>query len=272
MRVTYWGVRGSLPSPGPDTVRYGGHTSCVSVERDGVVLVLDAGSGIRSLGRSLLGGGQDIVVALTHPHEDHLLGFPFFGPLYERDRRIDVLDWTGGTEAYSLLSMFGGRHVAVPRAQVAAVCRRSDDALALLRKKGFETRTQRLNHPGGATGWRIEADGVAFVHLTDNEIDGPGARTSFDELVEFCRGADVLSHDAQYLDADLPEKHGWGHSVVGRVCDLAAAAQVGRLVLFHHDPDRTDDELDAVGAMAADRLAGDGLACEPAREGLVLDL
>jgi len=131
------------------------------------------------------------------------------------------------------------------------------------------------NHPGGAHGYRIEEGGRAMVYMTDNELDPPYPRaTEMKELIRFCRDADVLIHDAQYVEADMPQKRGWGHSLVSQACDLALAAQVKHLILFHHDPDRGDAELDAFGEQARLRLkkAGHNVHCTVAHEGLEVDL
>jgi phosphoribosyl 1,2-cyclic phosphodiesterase len=273
MIVRYWGVRGSISVPGEETLRYGGNTSCVSVEIGGRLLVLDAGTGVRNLGRSIAAGTTDITVLVTHPHADHVAGFPFFAPLYDPDRCVNVFDFENGGVRWSPLEMYDGLTSPVPVGQAVAVCRRIlGPNCEGLRDLGFEVSCIPLNHPGGAWGFRIVDAGRSFVHLTDNELDSTEPRTSFEEFADFCRNADVLCHDAQYLDGELPRKLGWGHSTVNRVCDLAIAADVRRLVLFHHDPNRTDDALDAIAEAASARLTAHGIHCDVAWEGLMLDI
>ncbi len=274
MIVTFWGVRGSVPVPGPSTVRYGGNTSCVSVEKDGRLLIIDAGTGIRSLGSYLKGTDTEIFILLTHLHGDHVFGFPLFEPLYERGRRIHALDYTARGDAWSVLDLLDGIHWPVRVDELlSASVRVREDGLEFLAREGFTVRSLAVNHPGGAYGYRIEGNGRAFVHIPDNEIDPPGEVTaSFEELVDFCRGADILSHDAQYLPTEVEQTRGWGHSDVGHVCDLAVAAGAGHLVLFHHDPERTDTQLDAVQGLARGTLDPAGIQCTVAREGLRFQL
>ena len=271
MTVTFWGVRGSVPAPGAAFVRYGGHTTCVSVAVGGCVLVLDAGTGIRPLGRSLLGTEDEVFVLLTHLHADHLLGFPFFAPLYEPGRRLHLFDYDAGGTLWSPLDLFDGRHYPLEPADLASRVRRvGEQALEDLRGYGLHVTRQAVNHPGGAFGYRVEHAGRSFVFVPDNELGAPGPTVAHAEIVAFCRGADVLCHDAQYLAEEVSVRRGWGHSSVDEAVALAAEAGVGRLVLFHHDPDRSDDALDAVAEAAALRLEPHGIACTVAYQGLVL--
>jgi phosphoribosyl 1,2-cyclic phosphodiesterase len=274
MIVTFWGVRGSTPVPGPDTLRYGGNTACVTVEIGGRILVIDAGTGIRRLGNELLENPKEVFLLLTHPHSDHTVGFPFFAPLYQPGSRCHVLDYEHAGQRFSLFDLFDGMHIPMQRTQMSGLCQQtSEEPLSYLKRHGFATKAIALNHPGGALGYRITHEGRSFVHLTDNELRASDERTTtFDEFVAFCHGADVLSHDAQYVDVDLPDKSGWGHSTVADTCDLAIAAHVGRLIFFHHDPDRTDDAVDAIQAAAQERLAPHGIDCIAAYEGLRIDL
>ncbi|MFQ5571769.1 MAG: MBL fold metallo-hydrolase [Rhodothermales bacterium] len=273
MIVTCWGVRGTIPTPGEHTVRYGGNTTCVSVEMNGSVLILDAGTGIRELGTTLLDRDQDIYLLLTHLHTDHILGFPYFMPLYDTSRCIHLLDYPKDGEGWSPLNMFDSVHFPLQPEHIPCTYHRvRGDGITYLRNQGFEISALLMNHPGGAFGYRLEQGEHSFVFIPDNELDAAEPTTTFEEFASFCRGADVLCHDAQYLDAELATRHGWGHSCVSRVCDLAVAAGVKHLVLFHHDPERTDDALDALQIDAARTLAPHGIACTVAYEGLALDL
>lgn len=271
MRVTFWGVRGSTPAPGAPFVRYGGHTTCVSVVVGESVLVLDAGTGIRPLGRSLVGLDEELFVLLTHLHADHVIGFPFFAPLYEEGRTVHLLDYD--TASWSPLALFDGVHYPLhPGDLPCAVRRVGGDPVTYLAEQGIELARQTVNHPGGAFGYRITHEGRSFVFIPDDELDPPSRAVDRAEIVAFCRGADVLCHDAQYLASEMAERRGWGHSSVEQAVELAIEAGVGNVVLFHHDPDRTDDDLDVVHESAASRLASHGIGCVVAFEGLTFEL
>jgi phosphoribosyl 1,2-cyclic phosphodiesterase len=273
MIVRFWGVRGSIAVPGEATMRYGGNTSCVSVDLGNRLLILDAGTGILNLARAIENDGRDITLLITHPHADHVAGFPFFTPLYDEERCVNVFDFTDGDVHWSPIEMYDGLYSPVRLHQAVAVCRRVlGPNCEGLRDLGFDAHCIALNHPGGAWGYRIMDGDRSFVYMTDNELDASDPRTSFDAFVEFCRGAEVLCHDAQYLDGEIPAKTGWGHSTVTRVCDLAVAAGVRRVVLFHHDPGRTDAALDGIASFASDRLAAHGIHCDVAWEGLMVEI
>lgn len=269
MIVKFWGVRGSYTTVRPEALRYGGYTSCVSFKVGTKILVIDAGSGFRILGQALAKDVKDIYVLLTHLHRDHVNGFPFFNPLYERGRTVHLIDYENNGSKWSLLSMLDGINYPMhPDSIVADHYEVSGDSLAYLGEHGFKVTSLEMNHPGGALGYRVDFNGASIVHMPDNELDPPDPCTSFDRFVEFCRGADVLSHDAMYVEEDLPEKRGWGHSMVPQVCELAIAAGVKHLVLFHHDPERDDSEVDQIQARARFILEPHGIECTAAFEGL----
>ncbi|HEY4218476.1 MAG TPA: MBL fold metallo-hydrolase [Gemmatimonadaceae bacterium] len=260
-RLKFWGTRGSIPSPGAHTVRYGGNTPCVEVrtETDGLI-ILDAGTGIRGLGLALAdearrtGRGIAGDIFLTHAHWDHIQGIPFFTPMFEPGNQFMI--WApkmDGTDIDEVLHeqmapavfpvAFGDVPALIDFCTVAAAERRAGN--------GFAVRSFAVQHPGGALGYRFEgrsAEGPSFVYISDNELGSPdryGMRPEWrQELVEFVRGAALLVHDATYT-ADEYERHGgWGHSTFDDAVALALDAGVPRLVLFHHKPERSDDELD----------------------------
>lgn len=272
MRVTFWGVRGSTPAPGAAFVRYGGHTTCVSVAIGDQVLVLDAGTGIRPLGRSLVGRSEAIFVLLTHLHADHVIGFPFFAPLYESERMVHLLDYQEATGVWSPLALFDGVHYPLRPGDLPCAVRRVDgDPGSYLAQHGIELERQAVNHPGGAYGYRVTHEGRSFVFIPDNELDPPEREVAREEIVAFCRGADVLCHDAQYLGSEIAERRGWGHSSVEQAMELAVEAGVRNAVLFHHDPDRTDADLDEIQAAARAQSDPHGIGSTVAFEGLTFD-
>jgi phosphoribosyl 1,2-cyclic phosphodiesterase len=231
MQITFYGVRGSIPAPGPSTVRYGGNTSCVLIElNDGQRLILDAGTGLRSLG----------------PYT----GLPFFAPIYQPDRQINVFtsDEGGDKLLCSLFDQMDGYNFPLKAEELPSnsecIFKASE---TVLHEKNIHITKKALNHPGGGSAYRIEDEGTSCAYITDNELDPPyKVNTRYDEWVDFCSGVDVLIHDAQYTEDDMPHKHGWGHSLISQVRQLAVDTRVDTLVLFHHDPDRTDSELDEI--------------------------
>jgi phosphoribosyl 1,2-cyclic phosphodiesterase len=247
MRVRFWGVRGSIASPGPETAAVGGNTSCVEVQCGSTLLVLDAGTGARKLGDALLAGGGgpvDATFLLSHLHWDHIQGLPFFVPAYLPATRLQIVGSAHG--------VMGLREALSHQMTAPVFPVRLDDLGAELRfreaKSGevfdvgeAKVRVAKLNHPGGVLAYRIEHEGQSIVYATDTEhyacVD-PALRT-------LAEGADVLVYDAQYTPEEYRgdsgrSKVGWGHSTYVAGAELARAAGVSRLVLFHHDPQRND--------------------------------
>jgi phosphoribosyl 1,2-cyclic phosphodiesterase len=269
MIVRFWGVRGSFPAPGAATAKIGGNTASVSVETDGQVLVVDAGTGIRELGKALVGDPREITILTSHVHWDHVIGIPFFAPLYEKGRTVNLGCVRHGGRAGSPLEIVDGVHFPRHLSDLPATVHIVEDEAAFLRQRGFSFQTIELSHPGGATGFRIGQDRGDLVYMTDNELGGGSeARARFPEFVTFAAGARLLCHDAQYLPAEIEHRRGWGHSTVEEACELAVAAEVEHLVLFHHDPDRDDDAVLRIEHEARERLATRGIACTAAYEGL----
>jgi phosphoribosyl 1,2-cyclic phosphodiesterase len=251
MLITFYGVRGSIPSPGPDTVKYGGNTSCVFVElENGQSIVLDAGTGIRKLGKKLAVVDSTINILLSHSHWDHIQGYPFFAPIYQAGRQIRVYTGTASDhlQLCALFDQMDGANFPVHADELPSNGRCIlEEVEPLLAEDGIMVRRQHINHPGGGCAYRIEEDGTSCAYVTDNELQPPGqVATTYDQWVGFCRGVDVLIHDAMYQEDDMPHKHGWGHSLMSQVRQLAVDAEVGCLVMFHHDPNRTDAEIDFI--------------------------
>ena len=252
MIITFYGVRGSTATPGPQTVKYGGNTSCVHIElENGNDLILDAGTGIRLLGQKLATKSTPANVLLSHSHWDHVQGYPFFEPIYQPDRIINVyVHVESGRKLLStLLKQMDGTHFPVKLDDLPSIHIPKFKGIEseLYEREGIKVVKQALNHPGGGIAYRVDENGVTCAYVTDNELDPPYAlSTNYDEWVNYLHGVDVLIHDAQYTEDDMPHKHGWGHSLISQVRQLATDAEVGTLVMFHHDPDRSDAELDEV--------------------------
>ncbi len=278
MLITFYGVRGSIAAPGPGTVKYGGNTSCVHVRLNcGENLIFDSGTGIRKLGHKLVENDEPLLLLLSHGHWDHIQGYPFFEPIYQPDRRIRVLQGTeGNTMAlHGLLEQMDGSNFPVHADDLPSQITNIQDFAGFIEGQAFHTDRRVINHPGGGYAYRVEEDGVSFAYITDNELFPPGtARTSYAQWVEFCEGVDVLVHDAQYDENDLPGKHGWGHSLIAQVRQLAVDAQVRNLVMYHHDPERIDAELDEIAIENARffKSQRSRIGAHIAAEGLVIDL
>lgn len=286
MKVRFWGTRGSLAKPGPNTVRYGGNTSCVSVQTDsGTLLVIDCGTGVHELGQHLLATRSGPIhghVLISHTHWDHIQGIPFFAPLFMAGHRWDFYAAQGFGE--SLRETLAGQmeytyFPVTPEAFNASVhyhhlgegSFRIGDALI---------RTRYLNHPALTLAFRIEVDGAVLVYACDHEPHAEeaargGALQGEDlEHVAFLRDADLVIHDAQYCAAEYPNKIGWGHSTVEYATRVAAAAGVRRLALTHHDPLRHDAAVDALITALRDSRAEDCSALQvfAAAEGMEIEL
>ncbi len=286
LRVQFWGTRGSIPSPGPKTVRYGGNTPCVEVRTtDGWLIILDAGTGMRELGRSLLGRANGAPIKgdifLTHAHWDHIQGIPFFGPIFQRGNHFTI--WGSHSLETSIDRIVRDQMnpvvFPVPFEELDATIDFSAISDATQRRQGFEVSACPVRHPGGALGYRFTEtrEGArSLVYISDNELGSGGKyetpvgwRTS---LVDFVRGAKVLVHDTTYTAEEYDHHRGWGHSTYDDALALAIEARVDTLVMFHHKPERSDDELDqrVAACRAIVKERGIDLDIEAAAEGMTL--
>ena len=252
MIITFYGVRGSMAAPGPLTAKYGGNTSCVHIELEtGHDLILDAGTGIRLLGNKLAKKSAPTNILLSHGHWDHIQGYPFFAPIYQPDRDIHVYISVerGRKLLNTLFEQMDGTHFPVKAEDLPSnnFAKFKGVESELYEREGINVVRRPLNHPGGGSAYKINENGATCAYVTDNELDPPYTpNTNYDQWVNYLHGVDVLIHDAQYTEDDMPHKHGWGHSLLSQVRQLATDAEVGTLVMFHHDPDRSDSQLDEI--------------------------
>jgi phosphoribosyl 1,2-cyclic phosphodiesterase len=265
VKVRFWGVRGSIATPGPTTVRYGGNTACVEVRSDaGTVLVLDCGTGAAQLGRALVAAGEVRGgLLIGHTHWDHIQGLPFFAPLFEPGGEWDVYGprGLGGSLATTLAGQMQYQYFPVTLEQLGAQVRYHDLVEGSFQVGDLTITAQYLNHPAMTLGYRIEGDGVGVAYACDHEpfdptlAHGGDLTASAPDLrhVEFLSGVDLLVHDAQYVAAEYQTRRGWGHSTVEYALEVARLAGVGELVLTHHDPLRDDDALDQIVGWAREQ-------------------
>jgi phosphoribosyl 1,2-cyclic phosphodiesterase len=272
LSVRFWGARGSIPCPGPDTVRYGGNTSCVEVQCGDHTLIFDGGSGILPLGKRLLAAGApiDADILFSHFHLDHVIGLPFFEPCYMPGHRFCL--WAGGeTEDHSLQRVFSTLMspqlfpVGLEEFRAKMEFREFRIGAVLQPRDGITIRTAPLNHPGGATGYRLEFEERSIAYLTDTEHK-PDQLDS--NVLALAADVDLMIYDCTYTDEEYPRFKGRGHSTWQHGVKLADAARAKRLAIFHHDPAHDDAFMDTVAADAERARPGTLVA----REGLELDL
>jgi phosphoribosyl 1,2-cyclic phosphodiesterase len=277
MRLKIWGCRGSVPTPGPSTVKDGGNTSCVALRPDDdTLLILDAGTGIRELGKRLNGLPKDVHILLTHLHLDHIEGLRFFAPLWRRETSLTI--WGPASPVRTLRDRI--RVLLSPPLfpiHLGDVPARLTfrDAPAEMELGAARITSQRVQHPGPTVGYRIQVDGRTLAYIPDHEpalgLDLETVGPDWVSGIELAEGADWLLHDAQYFEEEYPALVGWGHSSVAHTVTVARHAEARRLVLFHHDPAHDDADLERLEARARE-LAGEDVDVYLAREGLELSL
>jgi phosphoribosyl 1,2-cyclic phosphodiesterase/CheY-like chemotaxis protein len=295
--VRFWGVRGSIATPGPSTVRYGGNTSCVELRADGQIIILDAGTGLRGLGRKLIAefGDRplDLTLLLSHTHWDHIQGLPFFGPLYRPESHLRIVGYEGARSSLTsvLTSQMESPYFPIGLKDVPSnfVIEEQKDLKFSVGPVSVEAWF--ANHPGMCVGYRLNTSRGSMAFFPDNEPpsrqqlarDGsgpPGSTTviyAADQearLVRFLKGVDILVMDAQYTAEEYVRYVGWGHGCVDDVVRLAMMANVKQLFLFHHDPDHDDDAVDRMQDHARFLVEqmGSPLQVQAAREGAVVPL
>lgn len=290
LTARFWGVRGSIPTPGRATEKYGGNTTCIELRCDDKIFVFDAGSGVVDLSRALLkefaGRPLEATFFFTHLHWDHIQGFPFFNPAYQPQNKLFIYGAEYGEQ--SLKDLLGGTMhgyyfpvtIAAMKAQLIFLTASSEFEVGPVQVKTFQ-----LPHPGGCLGYRVETNGSVFVLATDCELDQRAAnrdelkespdavRSHEPELLKFFEGADLLVIDAQYTDEDYQTTAGWGHNSTSAVVDICAQARPKMVALFHHDPASSDRKVSTIVADTTRRLKKRGVKNVlpfAAREGLTL--
>ncbi len=269
--MTFWGVRGSIAACGPEMIRHGGNTSCVSIEHGDCLVILDAGTGIRQLGNHLLSqnrpGGVEASILLSHEHWDHIQGLPFFAPAFSAGHRLVIYGEPKNRSLEELIrNQMQAPYFPIGLDTFEASIRFVDvgPGQEIHLGEGVRATTHRLNHPNGALGYLLHVGGKRVAYVTDHEHE-PGRLSP--GVLEMARDADILVHDSQYSRDRLHrDRGGWGHSAWEDVVDLAIEAGVRTLFLFHHDPEATDEELDDRLARARERFSG----ADMAREGLTV--
>jgi phosphoribosyl 1,2-cyclic phosphodiesterase len=297
MKVKFWGVRGSIPTPGRETVRYGGNTPCLEVrlENDALV-ILDAGTGIRNFGDDLINKGESVHghLLITHPHWDHIQGFPFFKPAFISGNVLTVIGTERPEKSLSEVISEQMNRIYFPvqlHELKAKLHFRPIKEEGEIKLPGCLVTTMFVNHPGFTVGYRLESQGKTLVYISDNEpydreaaaylsnfeasvkqrfdsIDGDPNQRVFD----FCHDADVLIHDTTYTPEEYIGRVGWGHSHYLFTLRVAAVANVKRLYLFHHDPTHDDDKVDDMLRKCRKEVKTRGykFECDAASEGMVI--
>ncbi len=279
MRIKFWGARGSIPVSGKQYIKYGGSTTCVEVrsKKDELVIV-DAGSGIRLLGKELVKNSHNnFNMLFTHSHWDHVLGFPFFAPIYNKKTHIKIMGCSFSSDPVREIIAKTMQPPGFPvkfeeisaRFEFASVCAAGCEI------GGMRVLPIELSHPNNGLGYKFCEGGKTFTFLTDNELGfvHPGGR-AFGDYLAFSNGADLLVHDADYTDAEYSRRKTWGHSTWQQALALALKAEVRAFGLFHHNQDRSDSDLDRTVAECSRlaRKAGSKMKCFAVKEGQEIKL
>ncbi len=289
--VRFWGTRGSIPTPGHATKRFGGNTSCVALTIDGVLIICDGGSGLRELGLHLTEQQKGPIEAhmfFSHMHWDHIQGFPFFVPAYSKDSKLYVYEVSKGEQRIKemLHGQMSSDYFPVQFSDLGAQILSGNLESGSTSIDGVTIKSFEQHHPGRSYAYSFEKGGKKFVYATDNELDltllnreeSLSNRATLRRVpaafIDFIRDADLLVADGQYTDDEYPAKIGWGHARANTVVDAAIAANVKQCAIYHHDPMHSDSGVDSIVIAAQRRaeLAGSPVTVFGAREGMTLKL
>jgi len=287
--VKFWGTRGSIPTPGPRTIKYGGNTPCVSATfAEDKRIIFDAGSGIRELGNHLIKTQKKIMshIFLTHFHWDHIQGLPFFAPAFSADNRFSIYGCENQKTKLSkvLSDQMESSYFPVPLKKLGAILTFKPLTEGSYPIEDLTVKALYLNHPGNTLGYLITHRNKTIGYLTDNEFTSgaikksKGNHTSGDDynvkIIRAIQGADLVIFDAQYTPEEYQNKKGWGHSHYENVLNVAMVAEIKKCVLFHHDPSHTDADLDKIGIQCLEIIKRQGVSmdCIVAQEGLEIEL
>jgi phosphoribosyl 1,2-cyclic phosphodiesterase len=299
MKIRYWGTRGSIATPGKNTVVYGGNTACCSVEAGDSILIFDAGTGIRECGNYLMSLGKKITASIfiSHTHWDHIQGFPFFVPAYIPGNSLALYGPPSDIQEQSLKQIMEFQtkyeYFPISLAQLGASIRYVDCKEGTIDVEGFEMSTCRVNHPVACLAYKLRYNGKVFIYGGDHEpyrnIYRDGSQGSdLDEdfleeldrnaadqngkIIDFCKDADLVSWDGQYTEEEYRSKIGWGHSSHEADIELARKASIKHLILTHHEPMSSDEKLAGIEAQIRTKMSDSSCTFDFAREGMVVEI
>lgn len=302
IKIKFWGVRGSIPTPGSSTLRYGGNTACVELNfTGGPQFIMDAGSGIRELGKELISRKKPVnaYIFISHFHWDHIQGLPFFRPAYNPENQFTILGSDDTAQNLDQIISFQMNPTYFPIAieDMKASIRFRSIKEETFELDGVHVETIYLNHPGYALGFKMSYANKTIIYISDNEPfhnnfaentshSGNGNEKKLEDLfdnfvenkdqklINFCKNADILIHDSQFLTDEYQDKVSWGHSPFDYTVELAVNSRVKGIILFHHDPNHDDQTIDGIQKLSRDILQAKGadINCHAAQEGMVLEI